>query len=178
MSKRYLFLIAAIVLAGAGIYFRASSAHSARQQADQIIVADTAGAGDVSTRIASLKAFTGNHLGSSVSFTLQSSFDRATAAATAAAAATNSNSQIYAAAQKACAGKSDSITQARCNAAYLAQHLTNIPTPAPVPAPKLSDYQYSFKAPFWTPDLAGALLLGAGAAALYSFMVGRRKAGR
>ncbi len=177
MSKRILFALAVVVLAGAGIFFRASSTHSARAAADKIVRDDAAGS-DVTAEISTLKDFVKIHMGASVSFTLKSAFDRASAAATAAAAASNSNSQIYAAAQQACAGKSDSITQARCNQQYLAQHLANVPAPVNVPAPLLADYRYTLAAPFWTPDPAGALLLGALVALGFAVPIGLRKSRR
>jgi hypothetical protein len=171
MSKRIFFFAAAVILAGAGIFFRASNSHTARIQADQIVAADKAGT-DTAAALASLQAFVKTHMGSSVKITLQYSYDRAQAAAKAAAAAAPSgNSQIYADAQRACGGKSDSITQARCVTAYVTQRLTNAPVPTPVPAPKLTDYQYNLKAPLWTPDLAGALLLGAAAAAGFGLIL-------
>jgi hypothetical protein len=178
MSKRILFILAAVVLAGAGIYYRAASTHTARLQADAIVAADAAGA-DINKDLAILRDFVSSHLGASVSFTLQASYDRMLAKSQPAAPApVSSNSQIYTEAQRACAGKSDSITQARCNEAYLQAHLnssTPTPTPVPGPVPKLADYQYNLKAPLWTPDLAGALLLGAAAAALAAFLARQRK---
>jgi hypothetical protein len=177
MSKRILFALATVLLAIAGIFFRASSTHTARLQADEIVKSDTAGA-DTTAAITSLKGFVAAHMGGSVGFTLKASYDRAQAAAQAAAAATTSNSQIYADAQKACSGKSDSITQARCNQAYIAAHLSTAPTPAPVPAPQLATYQYALHAPWWTPDLSGALLLGAAAAAGLGLITRKQKGQR
>lgn len=175
MSKRILFVFAAVILAAAGIFFRASSAHSARLQVDSIVKSDAAGT-DTAAAIASLKSFAALHMGASVSFTLQSSYDRALAASKAAAPAPTNSSQIYADAQRACAGKSDSITQARCNEAYISAHLTPAtPAPAPVAAPQLADYKYAFNSPLWTPDLAGALFLGAAFAALAAFLIRQRK---
>jgi hypothetical protein len=174
MSKRILFIIGAVILAAGGIFFRASNSHSARVQADRIVSADAAGT-DTTADIASLKSFVATHMGASTSFTLKSSYDRAGSAAVAAASAAKPSNQIYVDAQKACAGKSDSVTQARCNQNYLAQHLTAAPTPAPVPAPKLADFQYSYKAPLWTPDLAGSLMLGASASVAFGLLLVKPK---
>ena len=175
MSKRILFIFAAVILAGAGIFYRATSAHSARLQADEIVKTDTAG-GDTAAAFEALKNFAALHMGASTSFTLQGSYDRALAQSKAAVAAP-SNSQVYADAQKACSGKSDSITQAKCNENYISAHLTSsTPAPTPAPAPKLADYQRTVKAPLWTPDLAGALLLGAAVAALAALIFRGRKA--
>ena len=176
MTKRILFAFAAAALLAAGIFFRASSTHSARDAADKIVRADTAG-GTVAADLAALKDYVKIHMGASVSFTLKSAYDRAQAA-TIAASKSNSNSQIYADAQKACSGKSDSIVLARCNQQYLAQHLASAPAPVVVPAPVLSDYQYNLVAPFWTPDLAGAFLLGALVAFGFAFPVGRKRSRR
>jgi hypothetical protein len=172
MPKRILFLVAAVALAAAGFYFRSQSSHTAHSQAASIVQADAAG-NDVATQIASLKDFVKLHMGASVSFSLKGSFDRADAAAKAAAAAPDPNAKIYADAQKACSGKSDSITQAKCNSAYLQQHLSTAPTPTPVAAPVAADYSYKLAAPLWSPDLAGALFLGAVAALVMGYFFGQ-----
>jgi hypothetical protein len=157
MIKRILFVLATLLLAGGGLYVRSLNATSANTQAQAIIKQDAAGA-DTAAAVAALRDYAKAHMGADASFTLAGAYARAQAAAKAA------NSQIYADAQRACSGKSDSITQARCNQDYLAKHLANVPLPTPVPEPKPADYQYHITAPLWTPDLAGALLLGAAAA--------------
>jgi hypothetical protein len=169
MSKRIFFVLAAFILALAGIYFRAANAHAARQQVSDIIRLDAASQ-SVATSVASLKVYVASHMGASVNFTLDSSFKRAQAAAQAIANLPDPNAHVYADAQKACSGKSDSITQAHCNQAYLATHLVTTPTPSPVPAPTQSQYQYDLRSPFWSPDLAGALLLGAAVSAIMSLV--------
>jgi hypothetical protein len=175
MQKLVLFIVAAVALAGAGLYFRLDNAQEAKAQAENIIGQDAAGA-DTTAAQAALETYVKTHTGSTVSFTLNGAFARAEAAAKAAASAGAANSKIYADAQRACASKTDSVTQARCNHDYLSRHLVNVPNAAPVTAPKLSDYQKTFKAPLWTTDLAGALLLGAVAAlALAAFSFWRRK---
>lgn len=175
MSKRILFIFAAVILGGACIFVRANSAHNSRLQADQIVKSDLSGA-DTAAAISSLKNFVNTHMGASVTFALSGSYNRAIAAAQASAAPPNASNQVYADAQRACSGKSDSITQAKCNQNYLAQHLTVTPTPVTVPAPKLNDYQYNLVAPVWTPDLAGALLLGAVISAFLGLVLGRHRA--
>jgi hypothetical protein len=159
MTKRLLFIAVAIILAAAGFYARSRNAQTAHTQANQLVRQDASGT-DTTAALAALKDYVASHMGASADFTLAAAYARATAAAQAAAAASAANSQISAQAQAHCAGKSDSITQARCNQAYLAQHLSNVPPPAPVAAPKAADYHYTLRAPVWTPDLAGALLLG------------------
>jgi beta-glucosidase/6-phospho-beta-glucosidase/beta-galactosidase len=121
MSKRILFVVAAVLLATAGWYFRSVSTKSAHDQAAHIVAQDQAGASTDAAQ-AALAAYVKSHLGASVSYTLNGAYTRAEAAAKAAASATAANSQIYADAQKTCSGKSDSITQAKCNQDYLAKH--------------------------------------------------------
>jgi Flp pilus assembly protein TadG len=169
MSKRILFVVAAVLLAVAGWYFRSVNAKSAHDQASHIIAQDQAGAATDAAQ-ASLTAYVKSHMGSSVTYTLNGSYTRAEATAKAAATATTGNSQIYADAQKACSGKSDSITQAKCNQDYLAKHLVNVPAPSPVAPPKPADYQRNLQAPIWTPDITGALWLGAAAALVFALL--------
>ena len=173
-SKRMLFLVAAVGLAVAGLVCRAATSHSATAQVEQILSSDTAGI-DVTPKISNLKVYANEHMGASASFTLKGSYNRAVAAAQTAAAAASNSSQVYADAQRACSSKSDSLVQAHCNQAYLAAHLTNVPTTAPVLSPVLANYQYQVTSPAWTPDLAGALFLGALVAFVLSLAPGRRK---
>jgi hypothetical protein len=174
MAKRILFVLIALALAGAGLYYRSINAKTAQTLVFELTQQDTAAA-DTTATLASLKNYVKTHMGSSVKFTLSGAYARAQAAATAAAAATSANSQIYADAQRACGGKSDSLTLARCNEDYLAKHLTNVPVSTPVPAPKLSEFQYSLRAPIWTPDLAGALMVGAIASLAVGLFVIRKR---
>jgi hypothetical protein len=174
MSKRLLFGLAA-VLAASGIWFSYQNHQQAGVQAAAIIKADSLGQ-DTVAAINNLKLFVGSHMGSGVNFTLQAAYERAQAQARVAAQAAAGTSRVYADAQAACAGKSDSVTQARCNQSYLAKHLTAMPQPTPVATPKLADYQYIMRAPIWSPDLAGALLAGA-LAALVVGLAGLRRRG-
>jgi hypothetical protein len=162
-QMRLLYFLAVVVLAGLGLFFEAKDSHYSHTQANAIVQDDQAAPNPnagATAALRNLQNFVKTHMGSSVSFTLTGSYNRAQSAAQAANAAQASNASIYAAAQAACSGKTDSLVQARCNAAYLQSHLP-ASTPTPVAAPKLSDYQYNLKAPVWSPDLAGALLLGA-----------------
>lgn len=170
MAKRLPFVLAALALIGAGLYFRTQNHQLAQAKASHVIELDAA-ATDTTAALTELKDFVKTHMGADVTFTLNGAYTRAQAAATAAAAAIATNSQIYADAQRLCSGKSDSITQARCNEDYLSKHLVAVPTTAPVTAPKLSDFQYHLRSPFWTPDLSGALLLGAVAALVIGLLV-------
>ena len=175
MKKHILFAGLALVLLGAGLIARSMSAREAKSQAAAILATDKASK-PTTTELAALQDYVGLHMGSGVTVTLEGTYARDQAAALAASKA-NDNSKIYADAQAACAGKSDSVTQAKCNQAYLAARLVG-PTPTPVPAPKLANYQYKLTSPAWTPDIAGALLLGAAAAlgmAGITWLRGRRQ---
>jgi hypothetical protein len=178
MTKRTLFVLAALVLAGAGVYARQLSADKAHSLASQVVSEDVSDA-SVTATLDSLKSFVVSHMGASTSITLSGSYNRADAtslaATQAAAKAEAANAQIYANAQQYCSSKANSIVQADCNAAYLQQHLVATPAPAAVAAPKLSDYKIALMSPVWTPDLAGALFLGAVAAFVLSFFVSHRK---
>jgi hypothetical protein len=161
MAKRMMFVLAAALLAIGGLYVRSKNASSAHDQASAILRLDSSGAG-ASSSIESLKTYVHTHMGATVSYTLNTSYQKAVTAAQA-AQAQQSSGNVYADAQRACAGHTDSITQAKCNQAYLQAHLTG-PSPTPVPQPNLTDYQYNLRSPLWTPDLAGALMVGALAA--------------
>jgi hypothetical protein len=179
-QMRLLYFVAAVALLALGLFFEAKDSHYAHSQANAIVASDqvapdpTAGSGP---ELTNLQSFVKSHMGTSVSFTLTGSYQRAQVASQAATAAQASNASIYAAAQAACNGKTDSLVQARCNQAYLQSHLP-ASTPTPVATPKLSDYQYHLTAPIWTPDLAGALILGAliaFALLLFSLLKPRRR---
>jgi hypothetical protein len=180
MSKSLMFLLAAVALAGIGGYFRYENAQEARRQATAIVQLDqdpatAPQAANGAAAPTALKNFVAAHSGASVSYILKGSFDRAVAAATASAQSQIATSQVYADAQRACSGKSDSITQAKCNQNYLNSHLSNAAPPVPVAQPKQSDYTVTLRSPLWTADLAGALFLGAGAAILMALFTRRRR---
>jgi hypothetical protein len=163
MTKRIMFVLAAALLFIGGLYVRSLNGSSSRKQAADIVRLDSSGA-DISPTLDSLKTYVHTHMGASATVVLNGSFGRADAAAKVAAQAPTASAQVYADAQKACSGHTDSITQARCNTQYIQAHLANLPSPTPVPQPKVADYTYRFVSPLWTPDLAGALILGAVAA--------------
>lgn len=162
--KRYVYLLLALILVVAGWVIRNQNSQEARRQAEAVMKQDLAGQ-PTDAAVADLQDFVRQHGGVTATFTLQGAYNRDVARAKEAiAAASATNSQIYADAQKACSGKSDSITQARCNQDYISKHLQSVSITAPH-EPSLSNYQRVVKAPWWTPDLSGALLLG-GVAAL------------
>jgi uncharacterized iron-regulated membrane protein len=164
MMKRILFVLAAAALGFAALYYRGVNAHEAQTRADAIVDQDLAGQ-DTTASVAAIKDYVKTHTGAAASFTLTGAYDRDEAAYKASNA--GSQTQIYADAQKACAGKSDSITQAKCNAEYLQNHLSTAPTGSPQPEPQISKYVYNLHSPLWTPDLPGALMLGAVLALLF-----------
>jgi len=161
MTKRFVLIVAAGVLAVAGLYAVHKNVGSVEAQVSNIMAHDINADPFTATDVTDLKSYVAAHMGTSANFTLTYSYNRARASAQAAQAAAAANAQVYAAAQAACSGKTDSITQAKCNANYLAAHLPSQPQSAPSAMPVLADYTYHLHAPLWTPDLAGALLLGA-----------------
>lgn len=173
MNRRTFFVLAALVLAAAGIYVQWRDTENAKTLAQTVTQQDLA-ATSTAQSIPDLQTYVKSHMGTTVSYTLTGSYNRAVAAAKAAAAAEESNQGVYAAAQAACMSHANSIVQAECNQAYLQSHLTELKTPAPVATPKLAAFQFTVKSPFWTPDLAGALMLGAIASLLVGVSIRRR----
>src|SRR5580704_3405605 len=114
MANRVIFIVVAVVLFAAGLYFRAHNSQSAKTQIATIQSLDTTGS-DTTVAIASLKTYVSSHMGASAAFTLTSAYNRAQTAAQAASAQAAANAGVYAAAQAACSGHTDSITQAECN---------------------------------------------------------------
>jgi hypothetical protein len=169
MLKRIWISLAGLLIV-AGIIVAYRNYQEANRLAAAVTTADAA-AVDTTASLVALKTYVATHMGAAASLTLTGSYARAQEAARAQAAAQAANSQVYAQAQAACAGKSDSITQAKCVQSYLAQHVVSQPNPTPVVEPVLANYQYRYRAPLWTPDLAGGLML-AGAAVVVWLMGG------
>lgn len=131
------------------------------QMADAIAVLDTSGV-DVRDSVAVANAYAGTHMDVATTIMLQGSYNRALSAANTPVAAAGSGA-VYAAAQAACGGHADSITQARCVSNYVATHAapgSNAPTSQLAP-PNKADYTVTFKGPAWSFDDVGMLLLGA-----------------
>lgn len=167
MSK-ILLAVAALLLTAGGFYARHMNAQTAAKQVAALVAADTAGT-DTKAGAATLKDYVSTHMGASVDVNLTAGYQRAVAASQA-APPPPPNAALYAEAQKACAGRTDSITQARCVQAFVAPRLVAEPAATPVPlAPKVTDYSYRLAAPWWAPDVAGALFLGAVLALLALF---------
>ena len=158
--KRVLpFVIAAVLLAGAAITSRQYN-HAIASDVATLLAGEHSGSATAVTP-ATIQVKVHQHMATRATFVRQEAYNTAVAQAQVSAQAQATNSQIYAAAQAACGGKTDSITQAKCNAQYLSQHLVTVPTAAPLVAPKLGDYTYDFRAPVWTPDTTGLLAGGA-----------------
>ena len=117
-----------------------------------------------------LKQFIESHTGLSAQLFLQSSFERAEEAAKA-AANPSSSGQLYAQAQAACGGKSDSVTQARCVQQYIAARGPANPNPQPVVAPSRADYTFEAKSPMIVADTVGLLLIAMVALALIGLVI-------
>jgi hypothetical protein len=148
---------------------RSQNQAQARRDTAAVVAADIAGTSTVASE-AALTDFVESHTGATVSYTLQGSYDRAVAAAKAVnAAASAANSQIYAEAQRLCSGKTDSLTQARCNQDYLGKHLQSLSAPAAT-TPGVDSFRRQLKSPVWALDLAGALLTGCAAAVVLGML--------
>lgn len=157
MLKRLLVVLAFTFLVSSG-YFMYANHRSSDNQAKTIEATDLRGE-DVTLDLGKLKTYVGSHIYAGTTVVLAGSYARAQAAASASATAGQTSALVYADAQKTCSGKNDSIVQARCNAQYLSDHLSSVPSATPVPIPQPSDYQYKFISPLWAPDMAGVLLL-------------------
>lgn len=125
-----------------------------------ILKADLASAPTEAT-LGALGAFVRTHINASVDVTLTGAYARAQGKAKADAQAASINAQLYIAAQKACSGRTDSVTQSRCVQDYVSKRLSGAPPATQVVAPQLADFTYRFASPVWTTDFAGLLFLGA-----------------
>ena len=156
MKARYLLILSVIAAGFSAQQIIAHRAHAG--DIEEAIRAQDQTGTDSSADQAVLKAYTAKHMGTGTTVFLEESYKKATAAAQA-ASNPNSNGQIYAAAQAACAGRADSVTQSKCVQNYLATHSAPNPNPQPVVMPKKSDYEKKFDAPAWTADTAGIAFL-------------------
>lgn len=130
-----------------------ANARQAASLRDQVAAKDQAGQDTTSDQVA-LEQFSHSHMNATVRLELMGSYGRAVAASQPA----TPSGALYAQAQAACAGKSDSIVQAKCVTDYVSKRL---PAPAaPVAPPDRSLFTKEFHSPAWTPDLAGLALLG------------------
>jgi hypothetical protein len=107
---------------------------------------------------------------------LSGSYTRAQTAAEEYARSQGGTGQLYAEGQQKCAGKADSVVQARCVQSYVSQHLATIATPVAVAPPNPKDYIITIKSPAFASDFATLLFAGSTGLfviAVYAFI--RRK---
>lgn len=164
MTKPILAIVGLLLL-GAGIWLAVANQSQAKAQVAAIIAKDNSGQ-DTAADLSALKTYAASHTNGSATVTLVAAYERAQAQAKAQAEAGSASAKLYGAAQQACAGRTDSITQARCVADYVSKRLVAAPVPSQIPAPKASDYTFTYSSPMWAPDGAGASLLGGIAAFL------------
>jgi len=156
MKKRY-FLIIGLLAVLVGMQQLVAHRGHASDLAKTIKTKD-ASALDVSAESTILQAYVDKHMGSTQKLVFEGSYKRAMDSYQA-TSSPQSNGKVYAEAQAACAGRTDSITQARCVQAYVASHSTPSSNPQPMAKPKKSDYTKVYKAPGWTGDSTGIALL-------------------
>jgi hypothetical protein len=150
MKSRYLviFSILAVIFGFIQLRFNYRSAVSLR---DSIVQKDLA-ASPVSADIKQLTDFVHTHMRADVDFELAGSYERALAAAQPAV-----SGEVYAQAQAACAGRNDSITQARCVTDFVSRRLPAAPPAQPMP--DRAKFTYAIHSPLWAADLAGLSFL-------------------
>lgn len=136
--------------------------NEAIQQAEAIQAKDRASV-DVTKEIETLKKYSSDHMGTSVQIYLAGSYDRAVAA-TKSTADPSASARVYAEAQASCGSLKDSISQSKCISDYLSKNAVPAPNPKPATMPDQSKYIMLTSSPAWSPDLAGAFLLGAAVA--------------
>lgn len=156
MKARYFFAISLVVF-GVGAW----QLYDHQKQMDVLESAiqnkDISGQ-PVDADMVAAQAYSQAHMGTSSSVFLSGSYDRAMAASSA-ASNPSSNGAVYAQAQAACAGKADSIVQAKCVSAYVAAHAAPSANPQAVAAPTKEAYTKPIAATAWTPDSVGVALL-------------------
>jgi dihydroxyacetone kinase DhaKLM complex PTS-EIIA-like component DhaM len=149
MKPRYLILLAILALIFGLAQLNMNTRHALRLR-DQIINKDQA-AQPVAQDIATLTDYVHSHMRTDVKFELAGSYQRAVTAAQPAV-----NGAVYAQAQSACSGRSDSVTQARCVTDFVSRRL---PATPPAPPPDRAKYTYDIHSPAWTPNAAGSAFL-------------------
>lgn len=149
MKKRYLLILAVLAFLF-GVIQLARNSNNAIALKNQVLARDAAGQ-NATTELEDLNKFVKSHMNASITFTRESAYHQAVANANPKPAVSG---EVYAKAQAACAGRSDSVTQARCVTDYLAR---NAPTTQAQPAalPNVEDYTVSLVSPRYTTDLAG-----------------------
>lgn len=174
MKARYYFILAVVAVALSG-WLVSAHQRKANDMVAAILAKDATVTTTESDQVA-LRTYVERHMGVSAKVYLNSSYDRAIAAASATASPV-AGSQVYAQAQAACASRADSIRQASCVTNYVNSHAQSSTNPQTPPAvPDKSQFTKSYTAPGWTPDSAGLVLLVAmvaAAAGLYRALMRR-----
>lgn len=160
--KARILLPISLGLAFIGVLVVAENRNDAIEQVNSIVAKDRAST-DVKKDIEALKEFSSAHMGTSVKVYLAGSYDRAVAASKA-TTDTATSTRIYAEAHSSCGSLKDSISQSKCISNYLSQNAAPSPNPRPTEMPDQSKYITVTESPAWSPDLAGAFLLGAAVA--------------
>ncbi|HEX7259308.1 MAG TPA: hypothetical protein VF272_00025 [Candidatus Saccharimonadia bacterium] len=161
-----IFFIIAALAAWIGFIQLGSHQKQTAKLVQSIVAVDKAG-GNVSDKQRELIAYVRNHMRTSTSYMLEGSYGRAVSSAQA-AAIPGGNGKVYADAQAACAGRADSVAQARCVQNFLAAHVVPAANPQSVALPAKSEYSVKLSAPGWTADSTGLAFLLALASALLS----------
>ena len=160
--KARILLPISIGLAFIGVLVVAEYRNEATELASSIEAKDRASV-DVSKDLEELKNYSSQHMGTSVRVYLGGSYDSAVDATKSTSDPTTS-ARIYAEAQASCGSLKDSISQSKCISEYLSKNAVPAPNPKPAQMPDQSKYIVVTKSPVWSPDLAGAFLLGAAVA--------------
>lgn len=154
--KPVIFISSAILLSAFALGTQTHNHSEAVQRASVVVAADRAGSStDAALKL--LRNYVKAHTGSTVTLILSGSYTRAQTAAEEYARSQGGTGQLYAEGQQKCAGKADSISQARCVQTYVSQRLAAIDTPVTVAPPNPKDYTLTIKAPKFAFDLATAL---------------------
>ncbi len=173
--KPVIFISSAIVLGAFALGTQAHNHGEAVQRASVVVAADRAGS-STAAALKQLRNYVGAHTGSTVTLSLSGSYTRAQTAAEEYARSQGGTGQLYAEGQQKCAGKADSVVQARCVQTYVSQHLAAISTPVAVTPPNPKDYSLTINAPAFAFDLATGLFgLATALAIAAAFYLVRRK---
>ncbi|MEI7818992.1 MAG: hypothetical protein WCI47_02640 [bacterium] len=160
MKRHHGFIIASIgicLIVVAVLSYR-DNRIQAYAQVTKIIELDNQ-AKDTTNEISVLKQRVSKHMNSSVKFSLEAKYERDSKAAKLAIVQLPFiNIDVYKEGAASCQPKSDSITQAKCIAAYVDSHPDKVkPQSVPPKLPNKADYSYDLQSPRWTWDTSGIL---------------------
>jgi len=156
MKLRYV-LTVSVALLVFGIFAIGQNSGNAQDLATKVLSADDANQSLVVPQKA-LADYVHRHMGSSTQLFLDASYQRAVAATNASPA---TSGQVYHDAQAACVSHTSAVNQANCVQAYVNAHSTPGTSDLQPAVVSKTPYTFNYKAPHWTPDVAGiALLVG------------------